>query len=133
MDNGKPNILIIDDDDGVRQVLKDYCEAWKCFNYVVTAKNGVIALQKLKQQSFEIILLDLDMPVKDGMGVLETLDPSQKNKVVIVSGSLSVIKFADLIKYGVNKVLVKPFNEEQVREKIIELLKRKVFDLEFSL
>lgn len=59
-----PSILVVDDDDILRLVLRQYLEG-KDFQ-VTEAENGIVALEKLKQQPFDLVLLDISMPGING-------------------------------------------------------------------
>ena len=66
MDNFKAHILVVDDDDGIRSLVKKYLNE---NNYLVTsAQNGEDASNKIKIIKFDLIILDIMMP---GMSVLE--------------------------------------------------------------
>ena len=57
-------ILIIDDEEKIRQVIKEYCEAenYECFE----ADNGITALDLLKKNNYDLLVLDIMMPKMDG-------------------------------------------------------------------
>ena len=64
MENNKNHILIVDDDDRIRNLLKDYLSE---NNYIVsTAENAIQAKEKLNFLKFDIIILDVMMPGQDG-------------------------------------------------------------------
>src|ERR1044071_1333262 len=108
--NPKPKILIVDDEpfnvDYLEQELEDLD-----FD-IITAKDGREALNKVKQELPDLILLDIMMPIMDGFEVLAHLqaDPDLRNIAVIVISAMndltSVIKG---IKQGADDYLPKPF------------------------
>ena len=64
MENNKLHILVVDDDDKIRNLLKDYLSD---SNYIVsTAENADQAKTKLKYFKFDILILDIMMPGQDG-------------------------------------------------------------------
>ena len=64
MENNKNHILIVDDDDRIRNLLKDYLSE---NNYIVsTAENAIQAKERLNFLKFDIIILDVMMPGQDG-------------------------------------------------------------------
>ena len=67
----RPRVLLVDDDQSVLEALGGVIEA-EGFE-VVRAENGQEALQKFRQQSMDIVLLDLNMPVKNGWDTFEGL------------------------------------------------------------
>ena len=76
MENNKNHILIVDDDDRIRNLLKDYLSE---NNYVVsTAENADQAKKKLEYILFDIIILDVMMPGQNGYDLTKEL--KKKNK-----------------------------------------------------
>jgi CheY-like chemotaxis protein len=80
----RPRILVVDDEPDARQLLVSYLEEEHA--EVRTATNGCEALDRLKEASADLILLDLMMPVMDGMAFLDAirLDPRWLNIPVVV-------------------------------------------------
>ena len=82
------NILIAEDEDILVNVLKDRFEAegWS----VTVAKDGVEAMEAIGKSKFDLILLDLLMPQKDGFEVLKEVkgNPELKNLPIIVLSNL---------------------------------------------
>lgn len=117
------DVLIVDDDSEVRETLKIYCENSGLFRNVVTAADGQIAASMLNNQKFELILLDINMPRRNGTQVLEGFLGNDKNvnklkNVVVVSGELGQALIKEVLSMGVRQFLVKPFNEEDFKDKI---------------
>ena len=113
------NILIVEDD-------KDLRESWEMFfnNFGVdvhTATNGMEAKEIINQYPLEIILTDIQMPLKDGYFVLE-YEKSQRidTKVWACSGHLSTKNVLEN-KYHFDKILTKPFDMLNVVEEIISI------------
>jgi len=120
-------ILIAEDEDALRNVLKDRFESedWE----VSTAKDGEEAIGLISKNSFDLVLLDLLMPKKDGFEVLKKVrkDPELKNLPIIVLSNLGGdedIKKA--LALGANDYFVKtqhPMSE--VVEKVNALAKER--------
>ena len=84
-----------------------------------------MASQKLNNQKFHLILLDITMPKKSGLNLLAELKPdalNQKDSVVIVSGTLEKEVIAKIINAGVKTFLVKPFDEPTFQERVLKTL-----------
>ena len=80
MENNKKHILIVDDDDRIRDLLKDFLTA---NNYIVsTAENADQAKNKLKYLKFDIIILDVMMPGQNGYDL--TLEIKKDIKIPII-------------------------------------------------
>ena len=122
----RPKILIVDDEpfnvDYLEQELEDS-------NYtILTASNGREALERVKSELPDLILLDIMMPVMDGFEVLAQLqaDPALRNIAVIVISAMndlaSVIKG---IKQGAEDFLPKPFEPTLLHARISASLEKK--------
>jgi DNA-binding NtrC family response regulator len=122
----KAKVLIVDDDDALRRALKDRFEFWGC--EVTVAADGREALAAAAQRAFDLILLDLSMPVMDGFVVLEKLRAEKHPAdIVVLSAHGSVDKVVRALKEGAADFLTKPADFdllEQVVEKAVE--RRKV-------
>jgi response regulator of citrate/malate metabolism len=120
------DVIIIDDDSGVLEVLEIYCENLSCFRNIIKARDGSEASKKLRNQEFALILLDVNMPKKSGVDILRELHdkdhPNDIKNVIIVSGELNKMVLTVSVERGVKNFLVKPFDEDQFREKIKPIL-----------
>jgi adenylate cyclase len=124
--NPKPKILIVDDEpfniDYLEQELED-------LHYdIISARDGREALDKVKQELPDLILLDIMMPIMDGFEVLAQLqaEPALRNIPVIVISAMndlgSVIKG---IKHGAEDFLPKPFEPTLLHARISASLEKK--------
>ena len=76
MENSRNHILIVDDDDRIRNLLKDYLTE---NNYIVsTAENAIQAKEKLEFMKFEIIILDVMMPGQNGYELTKEIKAKSK-------------------------------------------------------
>jgi CheY-like chemotaxis protein len=82
MDNDAPNVLIADDDPGIRALLTAVCKrvGFNCAG----ACDGQDALEKLKSDTFDVLMLDLMMPRVTGHEVIEALESMTQKPAVIV-------------------------------------------------
>ncbi len=122
----KAMVLIVDDDEALRRALKDRFEFWGC--EVSVAADGREALAAANQCAFDLILLDLSMPVMDGFEVLAKLraDGHPAN-IVVLSAHGAVDKVVRALQDGADDFLTKPADFdllEQVVQKAVE--RRKV-------
>ena len=114
--NIKKRILICDDEEGVRESLNLILEDDYDLEF---ASTGNDAVEKVKTSPFDCILLDIKMPGKDGLETLEeirTISPDVK--VIIVTGYQSVETASKAVKLGAIDYITKPFENEEVKEKI---------------
>lgn len=73
------SILVVDDEPDIRFTLGVFLES-KGFD-VSIADNGKAALEKLGKESFDLMILDIVMPIVDGFGVLDSMDPEVRQKL----------------------------------------------------
>jgi len=106
-------ILIVDDEEPVRRLLKK--ELSRKGFYTDTAENGRVALLKLMDSSFDIILLDIVMPDMDGMALLKQLknDPASP-AIVVLTGKATVETAVKAMKDGAHDYLTKPYKLEEL-------------------
>lgn len=109
-------ILICDDEEGVRESLNLILENDYALDF---ATSGNEALEKIKTQKYDILLLDIKMPSKDG---LETLAEIRKTapliKVIIITGYQSVETASKAVQLGAIDYITKPFESAEVKEKV---------------
>jgi len=107
------HILIIDDDESVRDALKDFLEE-KGFK-VTTATNGRLGLELLKEDRFDILLVDLMMPGMGGLDVIkETSALHITTPVILVTAYASVQTAVDAMKLGAFDYVTKPFIPDEL-------------------
>ncbi len=119
------DVLIVDDEKEVCEILKVYCENMGCFKNIVMAHDGITATQKLRNQKFALVCLDISMPKKNGfelIGDVEGNNINSKDNILIVSGTLEKDLIAKIIANGVKNFMVKPFDEKQFQEKVLRIL-----------
>ena len=101
-----PRILIIDDQDAIRRVLRDILENEKY--QVEDVSNGMDALQLIKEQEFDAIFCDIKMPEMDGIEVLEAVKQICDTPVIMISGHGTIDTAVDAIKKGAFDFIQKP-------------------------
>ena len=126
MQSQTADILIVDDNDDNRVLLKRRLER-RGFK-ILTAENGREALDLIRQNRFDLILLDIMMPIMNGYQVLEELkvDPELHNiPVIIISGIDDIESVARCIELGAEDYLLKPFNKVLLNARINASLEKK--------
>ena len=99
-------ILIIDDQDPIRRVLREILENEKY--QVDDAANGPTALEMIKEQEYDAILCDIKMPDMDGIEVLEQVKATSDIPVIMISGHGTIDSAVDAIKKGAFDFIQKP-------------------------
>ena len=103
------DILIVDDEDMLRNLLKAELEQYQ---YMVdTAESGEIAIEKLHEKRFGLIILDIRMPGMDGLEVLKKIrEQDLADKVIMLTG-VDELKIArDSLQLGADDFLTKPYD-----------------------
>jgi len=99
-------ILIIDDEAPIRRTLKEIL-GFEKYN-VEEAENGIIGIEKLKSEQFDLVLCDIKMPEKDGMDVLSEAMEFTDTPFVMISGHGTIDTAVEAIKLGAFDFIAKP-------------------------
>ncbi len=120
MENNKIHILVVDDDDGIRNLLKDYLFN---NNYIVsTAENGDQAKKKLEYFKFDIIILDVMMPGKDGYELTKEIKKNINVPVILLTAKGEVENRIKGLEFGANDYLGKPFEPKELLLRIKNII-----------
>jgi len=116
-------ILLVEDNDINRMYAANILKKWNC--RLGTAENGYIATEKLKKGKYDLVLMDVQMPVMDGMEATKVIRknfPDPVNKIPIIALTANVLE-GDPEKYkkaGMNGYLSKPFQPKVLYDTIRE-------------
>jgi putative nucleotidyltransferase with HDIG domain len=106
-------ILVVDDEPGVRDILKTYIE-YEGFS-VTTAPDGIEALHLAESETFDVVLSDILMPRMDGLTLAAEIRRVQPDTVVVLmTGYASVNTAVEAIKRNVFDYILKPFQNMQI-------------------
>lgn len=126
----KIRILMIDDNVNLIEMVREYFKDHNKIELTIESHDGEDGLNKILNSAgnYDVILLDLIMPVKDGLYVLEELKKRGIEKNIIVETSYNEPKIIRKVsEYGVNYYVLKPFNLSDLEDKILS-----VFDTQES-
>ncbi len=113
----KEKILLVDDEQTFADVLSERLQARGL--EVVTAADGVEAVQRAKQERFDVVVLDMLMPGMSGLETLKNLLRADPNlKIVLLTGHASVARGIEAMKLGAMDFLEKPIDIESLIETI---------------
>ena len=119
MKNNKKHILIVDDDDRIRDLLKDYLME---NNYIVsTANNAGQAKEKLKYLKFDIIILDVMMPGQNGYDLTKEIKKKLKIKIILLTAKGEVENRIKGLELGADDYIGKPFEPKELLLRIKNL------------
>ncbi len=123
----KIKLLMIDDNIQLIGAVREYLKDNKEIELVYEAHNGQEGIEVIEKEkdNYDFIILDLIMPVKDGIYVLEEMKKRGIEKNIIVATSYNAMEvIRQVSEYGVNYYILKPFDFEDLEHKILELSKR---------
>lgn len=114
--NDKKRILICDDEIGVRESLKLILENDYELEF---ANNGNEALNFLKKNHVDLVIMDIKMPQKNGLETIKELYVQKPGtKIIMVTGYQSVETARETSKYGILDYITKPFETKDVKETV---------------
>ena len=120
----KIRVLMIDDNQNLVDMVKEYFENHNRIDVVLSCKDGEEGLDTIinKGDEYDIILLDLVMPKKDGLYVLDELNKRGLEKNIIVETSYNEPKVIRKVsEYGVSYYILKPFDLTDLEKRILEI------------
>jgi len=116
------SVLIVDDSIAVARQLEKIINADDEFEVIAQGRNGAEAIKLCQQHKPDVVCMDMNMPVMDGLTALRNLMQLTPDLDVIMVTSLGGVgdKYTEAIRLGAKDVISKPFEKETV----LEMLKR---------
>ena len=115
-------ILVTDDEDKIREIIKKY--AIFEGHTVVEATNGMDAVNKVRQQDFDIIIMDVMMPELDGFSAVKEIRKKSDCPVIMLSARGEEYDKIHGFELGVDDYVVKPFSPKELMMRIDAIMKR---------
>ena len=122
MDNSKIHILIVDDDDKIRDLLKQYLKNNNFF--VSTAINASDAEEKLKIVKFDLAIIDIMMPGKDGLQLTKEIRDKIDLPIILLTAKGEAEDRVRGLELGAEDYLPKPFEPKELLLRIKNVIKR---------
>jgi two-component system phosphate regulon response regulator OmpR len=122
MDNSKIHILIIDDDEKIRDLLKQYLKNNNFF--VSTALNASDAEEKLKIIKFDLAIIDIMMPGKDGLQLTKEIREKIELPIILLTAKGEPEDRVRGLELGAEDYLPKPFEPKELLLRIKNVIKR---------
>jgi two-component system response regulator (stage 0 sporulation protein F) len=117
----KKKILVVEDEEGLRLL---YEEELKAEGYeVLTAKNGREAIQQLEAEKPDLIILDIVMPVMDGMEALGKIVGRDRKIPIILNSSYPGYR-EDFMTWAADAYITKSIDLGELKDKVRELLEK---------
>ncbi len=123
MEKNKLHILIVDDDDRIRDLLKDYLSE---NNYMVsTAENADSAKAKLEFIKFDILILDVMMPGQNGYELTKDIKQEMQIPIILLTAKGEVENRIKGLELGADDYIGKPFEPKELLLRINNIIKNK--------
>lgn len=124
----KVKILIVDDEENIREVIKEYStlEGYE----VKEADCGVKALELLNSEKFDLMILDIMMPIMDGFTLLNSIPKEKRIPTIILSARDDEIDKLEGFDRGIDDYLCKPFSPRELMARVKAILKRTKGDVD---
>ena len=122
MDNFIAHILVVDDDDGIRSLVKKYLVE---NNYLVTtAKNAEDATKKIEIIKFDLIILDIMMPGKSGLDFIQDNQKKLETPIILLTAKGEAEERIKGLETGADDYLPKPFEPKELVLRIQNILNK---------
>lgn len=126
------NVLMVEDNMANQLVAKKFLTSWGI--YVDIANDGFEALAMVQKNAYDLILMDLQMPKKDGLTTTEEIRQFQDNvnrniPILALTASSESSTLAKVIRHGMNDLVIKPFIPSELYNKIVKHAVRNRIDI----
>ena len=122
MDNFLAHILIVDDDEGIRSLVKKYLSENK---YIVnTAESAEDAFKKIKIIKFDLIILDIMMPGKSGLEFIQENRKKLDTPIILLTAKGQANERVEGLELGADDYLAKPFEPKELILRIKNILSK---------
>ena len=122
MSEDKKHILIVDDEEGIREPLKEYLESKEFF--VSTAKDSEDAKNKIKILEFDLLIIDIMMPGQSGLELTKELRETKDTPIIFLTAMGEASSRIHGLETGADDYVPKPFEPKELVLRINNILKR---------
>lgn len=116
------NILVVDDEEMIRKLIKKYAEFEG--HMVTEATDGMDAVQKFKDGTFDIIIMDIMMPELDGFSACREIRKNSDVPIIMLSARGEEYDKINGFEIGIDDYVVKPFSPKELMLRIDAIMKR---------
>ena len=122
MNKENSHILIVDDDNRIRELVKEYLENQKFM--VTTAKDAFDAKEKLKIIKFDILVLDIMMPGESGLSLTKEIKKNDSTPIILLTAKDEIKDRIEGLEIGADDYLGKPFEPKELLLRIKNILNK---------
>jgi len=120
MNKNKFHILVVDDDDRIRELVKEYLAE---NNFIVTtAKDAMDAKSKIEIIKFDILILDIMMPGQSGLSLTKEIKKNNKTPIILLTAKGETQNRIEGLELGADDYLGKPFEPKELLLRIKNIL-----------
>ncbi len=116
------HILVVDDDNRIRELVKQYLE--KNHFVVTTAKNALDAKKKLEIIKFDILVLDIMMPGESGLSLTKEIKENNPMPIILLTAKGEVQDRIEGLELGADDYLGKPFEPKELLLRVKNILNK---------
>ena len=116
------NVLIVDDEERIRDIIKEYLD-FEGYTYD-EASNGMEAIEKIKENEYSVVILDIMMPKVDGFTVVREVRKFSDVPVIMLSARGEEYDKLFGFEMGVDDYITKPFSPKELVARVKAVLKR---------
>ena len=113
------SILVLEDDALTQKLMENRLEQWGCKSYIT--ENSLFGLQLLENHQIDLLLLDMHLPGMNGFEIVQRIRDNKRFKnlpIIVLSGDAYTKQHWDLDKLGIDDFILKPYDSEELLEKI---------------
>ena len=114
--------LIVDDEEGIRQIIKEYCE----FEGYETefAADGMEAVRKARDTDYDMIIMDAMMPKLDGFSAVKEIRKIKQTPIIMLSARVEEYDKLHGFEMGVDDYVTKPFSPKELMARAAAIMRR---------
>jgi len=121
------SVLVVDDEPDVLNVFGEMLRSLGC--HVVMESSGVKSLVLVKREKFDLVIVDLLMPEKNGLEILKAIRKENDNLPIILTAGVDINQTEiDLQQYGIAEFIKKPFTINDIKLKLNRCLSEYTFN-----
>lgn len=118
----KPSVLVVDDEPNIREMLLEYLTT---HGYAVSIADGGAAMRaRLAERVPEVVLLDVNLPGEDGLGLARYLREHHDLAIIMVTAADQVVDRVVGLEIGADDYITKPFDPRELRARLKSVLRR---------
>jgi len=122
------HMLYVEDNEVNQYLAQQLLKPWKV--QIEFAENGKTAVSRLKEKDFDIVLMDIQMPIMDGIEATKAIrnDKDLKSDIPIIGFTADIMMGTKIaaMKAGMNEIVLKPFDRNELYDIITALLEKQV-------